>query len=187
MGSGPRPSRLLRLLTLLAVFVGVMSMMSYACGAAFLLRMENPTFGAWWDSYQFYFMEGAATALGLLFAIRLARRLIGNPETAARCTLWAEILAALAFTPLIHLCAVAARLLPGPSGLASQDWIVGLAGYDAAQHLDKVSVAAVYFLKTACLALIAGLALVAIAVAVNFAAGVTTNGESLPSDLSVKS
>jgi hypothetical protein len=178
-----RRSRLLRWLTPLLLFVGVLSMMSYATGAAFLLRIENPAVGAWWDTYQFYFMEGAATALGLVFAIRIARRLISDPEIAARCTVWAAILAVLAFAPLIHLCALAARLLPDTSGIVSRDWIIGLAGYEVGRYLDKVSVAAVYFLKTACLALIAGLALFGIAVAVNFATEGAANGEP-QSDLS---
>lgn len=178
---GQRRSRLLRWLTPLLLFVGVLSMMSYATGAAFLLRIENPAVGAWWDTYQFYFMEGAATAIGLVFAIRIARRLISDPEIAGRCTVWAAILAALAFTPLIHLCAVSARLLPDTSGIVSQDWLIRLAGYETAKYLDKVCVAAFYFLKTAFLGLIAGLGLAGIAVAVNFA----TEGAGEPqSDLS---
>lgn len=183
---GQRRSRLLRWLTLLLLFVGLLSMASYATGAAFLLRMKNPSVGAWWDTYQFYFMEGSATALGLLLAIRIARRLISVPEMAARCTVWAVVLAAIAFAPLIHLCAVAARFLPDSSGIVSQGWITDMAGYEAGRYLDKVSVTAVYFLETACLAMIAGLALVGIAVAVNFGTEGAANGES-QSDLSSKS
>jgi hypothetical protein len=177
---GQRPSRLLRWLTPLALVVGLLSMVSYGSGAAFLLRIENPAVGAWWDTYQFYFMEGAATALGLLFAIRITQRLIGDSEIAARCTVWAAILAALAFTPLIHLCAVGARLLPDTSVIVSQDWFLRLAGYEAAKYLDKVCVAAFYFLKTAFLALIAGLGLVGIAVAVNFSTEGAASREQQP-------
>lgn len=176
-----RRSRLLRWLTRLSLFVGVLSAVTYATGATLLLRMKNPAVGAWWDTYQFYIMEGAATALGLLVAIRIALRVISDPEMVARCSVWAAILAALAFAPLIHLCAVGARLLPYTSGIVPRDWIMDLAGYEVAKHLDKVSVTAVYFLKTACLALIAGLAIVGIAVAASFATETTPNPEPLPS------
>lgn len=144
-----RQSRVLRWLTLVAVIVGVPSTLSYAVGAAFVLRMAKPALGAWWDAHQFYFMEGAATALGLLVAVRIGRGLINDPEMRTRCTIWAAILAVLVAAPLMHLCAAAARLDLGAFGVGMQSWIVGVAGYEKGKQLDKLLIAGIYFLKTA--------------------------------------
>jgi len=174
----------LRWLTLLSIFVGLLSIVSYATGAAILLRMAQPKLGASWDANQFYFMEGAATALGLLIAIRLGRRLISESETATRSTMWTGIAAAVVFAPLIHLCSTAARLGPEAFGFGAQNWVIGRTGYEVGKQLDKVLIAGIYFLKTTCLALIAGLALVAIVVAVIFVSG--AGAETVP-DPSVQS
>src|SRR5260370_18764085 len=77
-----RTPALLGRLTLLAAFVGVISTLSYAVSAPMAIRQVNPDFGAWWDLNQFYFMEGAATALGLLVGIRIGPSFV--TDTAAR-------------------------------------------------------------------------------------------------------
>jgi len=177
-----RHSRTLRWLTVVSLFLGVLSAISYAVGGTNLLRMKNPALGAWFDSYQFYLMEGAATALGLLVAIRLARRLINQPENRARCTVWSGILAVLAFSPLAHVCATTARLGPDVLGVVLENRISGVASYQSRIQLDKLLIAEVYFLKTACLALVAGLGLVAIVVAVLFVAGSAADLEAAPAD-----
>jgi hypothetical protein len=177
-------SRRLRWLALLSIFVGVLSVVSYASGAAFILRVANPALGAWWDGSQFYFMEGAATALGLIVAIGIGGRLITDSEISARCTLWSGILAAVSVAPLMQLCSTAARFGPDAFGFTAQDWVIQRVGYTVGQQLDKVLIAGVYFLKTACLALIAGFALVAIVVAVLFASG--AGAEVVPSDSSAQ-
>jgi hypothetical protein len=182
---GRSRSRALRWLALLSIFVGALSVVSYASGAAFMLRVANPALGAWWDGSQFYFMEGAATALGLIVAIRVGQGLITDSEIAARCTLWSGILAAVTVAPLMQVCSTAARLGPEAFGFAAQDWVIQRAGYTVGQQLDKLLIAGVYFLKTTCLALIAGFALVAIVVAVLFATGVSA--EVVPSDSSAQS
>jgi hypothetical protein len=171
MGRVGRHSRALRWLTVVSMFLGVLSTMSYALGGANIVRMKNPALGAWFDAYQFYLMEGAATALGLLVAIGLARRLINQPENRARCTVWSGILAVLAFSPLVHVCATTARLGPDVLGVVLEDRISSVASYQIRIQLDKLLIAGVYFLKTACLALVAGFGLVAIVVAVLFVAG----------------
>jgi hypothetical protein len=182
---GQSRSRTLRWLGLLSIFVGGLSLVSYASGAAFMLRVANPALGAWWDGSQFYFMEGAATALGLIVAMSVGQRLITDSEIAARCTLWTGILAAVTVAPLMQLCATAARLGPDVFGFAAQDWVIQRAGYTIGQQLDKLLIAGVYFVKTTCLALIAGFALVAIVVAVLFATG--AGAEVVSSDSSAQS
>jgi hypothetical protein len=175
-------SRLLRWLTPLSIIVGVVSLISYASGAAFLLRMKDPALGAWWDDNQFYFMEGSATALGLLFALRLARRLINDRETRTKCTTWAGMLGAIALAPLTHVCATAASSAPDALEAAAADWLVGLKGYQSGEQLEKLLIVSVYFLKTICLSLIAGFALVAIVIAVLFVAGGPAGTEAAQSE-----
>ncbi len=160
----PRESRLLGRLTLLCVAVGAFSTLSYALSAPIALRFSHPSLGAWWDAYQFYFMAGAATAVGLLIGIRAGRRFVDARRR--RVSILALALAVIGFIPLLHLCAAAARL--GWSGADGPTWgrIVDFAGWGAAKQIDKVLIASVYFLKIVGFALLAGLALIAAAAAV---------------------
>src|SRR5712692_5635980 len=75
---------LLGRLTLLAVLVGVISTASYALSMPILIRQAHPDLGAWWDLNQFYFMEGAATAIGLLVGIRIGRSFVSDTAARAR-------------------------------------------------------------------------------------------------------
>ncbi|GEM_PF-506459 len=159
-----REARVLAGLTLACAAVGVLSTLSYALGASIALRFAHPSLGAWWDDHQFYFMVGAATATGLLIGIRGGRRLIADARGRSRCLMLASVLAIVSFFPLMRLCAAAARL--GWSGNDGVTWdrIVDRVGYGAAKSIDKVLIAGVYFIKIVGFALIAGLALVALAV-----------------------
>src|SRR5713101_3648760 len=136
-----RTPALLGRLTLLAAFVGVISTLSYAVSAPMAIRQVNPDFGAWWDLNQFYFMEGAATALG--------------PNVAL-------VLAIIVLIPLMHLCGNAARIAWGSRVIVTQGVTIGhmhLAG----KPLDKVLMTGIYFFKTAGFAALSGLALFAVA------------------------
>jgi len=165
VASGPqRESRLLRWLTLVLIIVGELTTLSYAMSAPMALRSLNPSTGAWWDAHQFYFMEAAATALGLLIGIRIGRRFVVGARRRSRMLILAMILAIIGFVPLLHICAASARL--GWSAGDGSTWsrIVDLAGFAAAKQLDKVLIASVYFLKIVGFALLGGLALIAVAV-----------------------
>ena len=50
----------------MALLVGLVAAASYAEGTTTPLRVLKPALGAWLDAHQFYLMEGAATALGLI-------------------------------------------------------------------------------------------------------------------------
>jgi hypothetical protein len=157
-----REARFLVRLTLASVAVGELSTLSYALSAPMGLRFAHPSLGAWWDAHQFYFMAGAATALGLLIGIRIGRRLIADARWRSRSLIL--VLAIIAFVPLMHVCAAAARLGWSASDGTTRSRIVDFAGYAAAKRIDKVLIASVYFIKIVGFALLAGLALIAIAV-----------------------
>jgi hypothetical protein len=158
-----RPLRFLGWLILLAFAVGLVSLLSYSLTASELIRSDNPAFAAWWEAHQFYFMEGGATALGLLLAIRIGGSLVAGPDRRSRAGLAAVVLAVIAFAPLIQVCAVVARLGWSGSGSSFASWIISREGYDTGRQVDKIMMAGVYFSKTAGFALLAGLGLMTIA------------------------
>ena len=157
-----RQSALLERLTLLAVFVGVISTLSYALSAPMIIRQGYPDFGAWWDLNQFYFMEGAATALGLLVGIRIGRGFVIDMAAKARGANVALVLAIIVLIPLMHLCGEAARIAWGWNNVATQGVIVGHIRI-AGKPLDRLLPTGVYFFKTVGFAGLAGLALFAVA------------------------
>jgi hypothetical protein len=161
--------RFLGWLTLLVFAVGLLSLLSYSLAGPELIRSEHPAFAAWWDVYQFYFMEGAATALGLLFGIRTIGSTMAGSRQRSHAGLTALVFAIIAFAPLIHVCAAAARLGWNGRGASFASWIISREGYERGRQIDKVMIAGVYFLKTAGFALLAGLGLMAIACVVVFA------------------
>ena len=59
-------------------------MFSYAAGLHNMVRMKAPAAGAWWNAHEFYFMEGAATAFGLLVALLIGLRLVAGTERLRR-------------------------------------------------------------------------------------------------------
>jgi hypothetical protein len=150
-------------LLLLALVVGIVSLLSYSLAGSELVRSGSPTVGAWWEAHQFLFMEGGATAAGLLLGMAIGETCMAGQDRRFRASLIALVLAIITFAPLVHLCALTARL--GWSGRVASltSWITSHAGYDAGRHVDKIVIAGVYFLKTAGLAFLAGLSLAAIA------------------------
>jgi hypothetical protein len=158
-------SFLLGRLTLLAVLVGVISTASYALSMPMAIRQSNPDFGAWWDLNQFYFMEGAATALGLLVGIRIGRGFVSDPGAKASGANVALVLAIIALIPLMHLCGEVARISWGSRVIVAQGVAIGHI-HVAGKPLDKVLTTGVYFFKMAGLAWLAGLALFAVAAVV---------------------
>lgn len=161
----PVRSPLLERLTFLAPLIGLVAAASYAEDTTTPLRVFRPALGAWLDAHQFYLMEGGATALGLIVGIRLGRRLAAESVGGRHGANFAMILAALAWAPLVHVCAAAARLGWSGRGGSFANWIVGREGYEAGARSLRLFITAIYFLKTAGLAALAGLALIAIGVA----------------------
>lgn len=155
-------SFLLGRLTLLAVLVGVISTASYALSMPVAIRQSNPDLGAWWDLNQFYFMEGAATALGLLVGIRIGRSFVSDTAAKARGANVALVLAIIVLMPLMHLCGEVARIAWGGHTVAMQGLIVDHIRI-ARKPLDKVLTTGVYFFKMVGFAGLAGLALFAVA------------------------
>lgn len=161
----PARSPLLERLTFFALLIGLVAAASYAQGTTTPLRVFRPALGAWLDAHQFYLMEGGATGLGLVIGIRVGRRLaiesIGERDGAN----FVMILAALAWAPSIHFCAAAARFGWSGRGGSLASWLIDREGYEAATRFLRLSITAIYFCKTAALAALAGLALIAIGVA----------------------
>jgi len=161
----PTRSPLLERLTSLALLIGLVAAASYARGTTTPLRVFRPALAAWLDTHQFYLMEGGATALGLIIGIRIGRRLAAESIGERYSANFMMILAALAWAPLIHLCATAARFGSSGRGGCFASWLVDRQGYEAAGRFLRLSVTAIYFCKTAGFAALAGLALIAIGVA----------------------
>jgi hypothetical protein len=159
-------SPVLERMTFAALLIGLVAAASYAVGAAGAIRFANPPLGSWLDAHQFYLMEGGATAFGLIVGIRIGRRLAADTASAPQTANIALILAALAFAPLIHLCARAARFGWAGRGGAAASWITEREGYEVGAKFYRMFITAIYFFKTAGLAGIAGLALIALAVAI---------------------
>jgi hypothetical protein len=157
-------SPLLERLTFFALLIGLVTAASYALGTTAALRVFKPATGAWLDAHQFYLMEGGATALGLIIGIRVGRRMAAESIGEHYGANLVMILAALAWAPLIHLCATAARFGWSGRGGRLASWIVDREGYEAAGRFLRLSITAIYFCKTAGLAALAGLALIAIGV-----------------------
>lgn len=160
-----RPLRFLGWFTFLILVVGLISMLSYSLTASELMRSDNPALAAWWEAHQFHFMEGGATAFGVLLGIRIAGSLVTGSDQRSRAELVALVFAIIAFAPLIHVCAVAARLGWNGNGASLASWLISREGYETGRQIDKIIVAGVYFLKTAGFALLAGLSIMAIAYA----------------------
>jgi hypothetical protein len=125
-----RRSPLLERMTFLALLIGLVAAASYAVGAANAIRSADPRLGAWLDAHQYYLMEGGATAFGLIVGIRLGRRLASDTASAPHTANIVLILAALAFAPLIHLCARAARFGWAGRGGVAASWIIDHEGYE---------------------------------------------------------
>jgi hypothetical protein len=147
-----------------SLLVGVASTLSYATDVHNLLRARAPAAGAWWYAYEFYFMEGAATALGLLVALCVALR-FGAAEIWRRLAVLTLVLYALLLVPLTYMCTRVARVGTDAVGPVGSDRLIGIFGFVPGEFLGKILMAGVYFLKTAGFGFLLGMALVAVVMA----------------------
>lgn len=150
--------RFLRYLIGGSLLVGIVSTLSYGAQIQNLMRMVAPGAGAWWSDYQFYFMAGSATAVGLLVALRVGLRFV-DPESARRGALVSLALDAVLILPLTHLCTIVARVGAHGGSVVVQNAIASFVGYTIAKRLDMLIVAGTYFLKTAAFGFLLGLGL----------------------------
>ncbi|HVA82103.1 MAG TPA: hypothetical protein VNF29_14345 [Candidatus Binataceae bacterium] len=151
----PAYRRWLRWLTVAAIAVGAVSTLSYGSGAHLIVRYLDPPVGRWWNEHEYALMAGAASALGMLLAIRFGVRLIDDPAVRGRAAAISIIAGALILIPLAHLSGALGRL----------GW-TGVGGFDTYAMntiVDKVLIAGVYFLKIAGFGVLAGLAMFAAA------------------------
>ena len=141
------------------LIVGLLAMFSYASGLHNLVRMKAPGAGAWWNAHEFYFMEGAATALGLLVALRVGLRLAAEADRSRYLATITLALEAALLMPLTYLCARVARIGADGGAIVAPNRMAALAGFETAKLLDKALIAGLYFLKTVAFGFLLGLAL----------------------------
>ena len=146
-------------LTQACVIVGLLAMLSYASGLHNAVRMKAPDAGAWWNAHEFYFMEGAATALGLLVALRVGVRVAAEAASTRYLAPVPLALEAALLMPLTHLCARVARIGADGGAIVAPDRMAAYAGFESGKMLDKLLIAALYFLKTVAFGFLIGLAL----------------------------
>jgi hypothetical protein len=142
-----------------SLIVGLLATFSYAAGLHNVVRMKAPAAGAWWNVHEFYFMEGAATAFGLLVALRVGVRLAAEADSSRNLAAIALALEAALLMPLTHLCARIARIGVDGATIVAPNRIAALAGFETGKLLDRLLIAALYFLKIAAFSLLIGLAL----------------------------
>jgi hypothetical protein len=118
------------------VVVGLLATFSYASGLHNVVRMRAPAAGAWWNAHEFYLMEGAATALGLLVALRVGVRFAA--EAASLCYLAPVTLAleAALLMPLTRLCARVARIGADDGAIVAANRMAAYAGFESGKMLD---------------------------------------------------
>jgi hypothetical protein len=170
--------RLIGRLTQLCCIVGLLAMFSYAVGLHSVVRMKAPAAGAWWNAHEFYFMEGAATAFGLLVALRVGVRFAAEAARLRYLATIALVLEAALLIPLTYLCARIARIGADGGAIIAPSRIAAYAGFESGKMLDKLLIAALYFLKTAAFGFLLGLALFGIVLV-----GALVSGESSDSSI----
>lgn len=158
--------RLMRWLGAIALVVGVIATLSYGSGAEIAVRYLDPPFGAWWGAHEYYLMVTAASAWGMLVAIRLGARVVELESVRRRAVVIALVAAVVILPVAARYSARIARFGWNGEGGAISDRLVGFAGYSVGNILDKVLIAGVYFSKVAGFAIIVGLAVFAAALAV---------------------
>jgi hypothetical protein len=142
-----------------SVVIGLLAMFSYASALHNMVRMKAPAAGAWWNAHEFYFMEGSATALGLLVALRVGVRFAAEAASIRYLAPVTLALEAALLMPLTHLCARVARIGADGGAIVAPTRMAAYAGFESAKMLDKLLIAALYFLKTVGLGFLLGLAL----------------------------
>jgi hypothetical protein len=149
---------LVRRLIQVALLVGLLAMFSYATGLHNVVRMKAPAAGAWWNAHEFYLMEGAATAFGLLVALLIGLRLVAGTERLCRLAAIMLAFEAALLIPLTHLCARVARIGADGGAIVAPNRMAAYAGFESAKMLDKLLIAALYFFKTVAFGFLIGLA-----------------------------
>jgi hypothetical protein len=142
-----------------SVLIGLLAMFSYASGLHNVVRMRAPAAGAWWNAHEFYLMEGAATALGLLVALRVGVRFAAEAVSIRYLAPVALALESTLLMPLTHLCARVARIGADGGAIVAPNRMAAYAGFESGKMLDKLLIAALYFLKTVGFGFLLGLAL----------------------------
>jgi hypothetical protein len=141
------------------VVVGLLATFSYASGLHNVVRMRAPAAGAWWNAHEFYLMEGAATALGLLVALRVGVRFAAEGASLRYLAPVTLVLEAALLMPLTRLCARVARIGADGGAIVAPNLMAAYAGFVSGKMLDKLLIAALYFLKTMGFGFLLGLAL----------------------------
>src|ERR1700722_12232001 len=119
----------MRWITDLAIFLGMITTLSYGSGAHIAFRYLNPRFGAWWNANEFAMVECSAAALGMLIGIRLGARLVDGLSLRKKSSLAAVIAGALALPALAGVGARIARYR-FTSGASGNAWLIDRFGYD---------------------------------------------------------
>jgi hypothetical protein len=127
--------RLIGRLTQLCCIVGLLAMFSYAVGLHSVVRMKAPAAGAWWNAHEFYFMEGAATALGLLVALRVGVRFAAVAASIRYLAPVALALEAALLLPLTRLCARVARFGADGGAIVAPNRMAAYAGFESGKKL----------------------------------------------------
>src|SRR5258708_6017553 len=91
-----RIPRWMRWLTDLAIFLWIVTTLSYGAGAHIAVRYLNPRFGAWWNANEFAMVECSAAALGMLWGIRLGARLVDGLSLRKKSSITAVVARPLA-------------------------------------------------------------------------------------------
>jgi hypothetical protein len=143
----------------LCFIIGLLAMVSYASGLHNVVRMRAPAAGAWWNAHEFYLMEGAATALGLLAALRIGVRVAAEAGSIRYLVPVTLALETVLLIPLTHLCARVARIGADGGAIIVPNRMAAYVGFESGKMLDKLLIAALYFLKTMSFGFLLGLAL----------------------------
>ena len=118
-----------------SVLIGLLAMWSYVSGLHNVVRMRAPAAGAWWNAHEFYFMEGAATALGLLVALRVGVRFAAEAASIRYLAPVALALEAALLLPLTRLCARVARIGVDGGAIVAPNRMAAYAGSRAERSL----------------------------------------------------
>jgi len=150
---------LIALLSQASLVVGLLAALSYGAELHTAVRMRAPAAGAWWNAHEFYLMEGGATALGLLLALRIGLRLAAEADRLRYPAVVTLALNAALLLPLSSLCSRAARIGVDGDVAVVPDRIAAFAGFAPSKLFDNLLTAGLYFVKTAAFASLLGLAL----------------------------
>lgn len=156
-------------LTAVALAIGALGTVSYATGAHIAVRYLDPPLGAWWQNNEFWIMEGGASALGVLIGLRTGARLVDDSGLRRRTAVASLVVAPVVCVWLTPVFAALARMGWNARAASIESRLVSAAGYGAGGFLDKILIAGVYFVKTACFALLVGLTLFGVMLAAFFA------------------